>query len=110
RLERERLQDLLLALRAEACKRAETLCFRGLLQAGERVDPELTPDAGRGLRAEPWKVHEGDDVGRDERAPLRERVDVAGLDDLDDLLLDRLADALQLLRASVERQLRDGGR
>ena len=40
-------------------------------------------------------------------SPLRERLDVAGLDDLDDLLLDRLADPLQLLRAAVERELGD---
>ena len=38
---------------------------------------------------------------------LRQRLDLADLDDLDDLLLDRLADALQLLRAPVERELRD---
>ena len=38
---------------------------------------------------------------------LRERMDLAVLDDLDDLLLDRLADALQLLRAAVERELGD---
>ena len=36
--------------------------------------------------------------------------DLADLDDLDDLLLDRLADALQLLRAPVERELGDRGR
>ena len=38
---------------------------------------------------------------------LRQRVDLAVLDDLDDLPLDRLADALQLLRLAVERELRD---
>ncbi len=38
---------------------------------------------------------------------LRERVDLAVLDHLDDLLLDRLADALQLLRSAVERELGD---
>ena len=38
---------------------------------------------------------------------LGQRVDLAVLDDLDDLLLDRLADPLQLLRAPVERELRD---
>ena len=36
-----------------------------------------------------------------------ERLDLALLDDLDDLLLDRLADPLELLRAAVERELRD---
>ncbi len=39
-----------------------------------------------------------------------ERLDLADLDDLDDLLLDRLADSLQLLRAAVERELRDRAR
>ena len=38
------------------------------------------------------------------------RLDLPGLDDLDDLLLDRLADALQLLRPPVERELRDRAR
>ena len=37
-------------------------------------------------------------------------MDLAVLDDLDDLRLDRLADVLQLLRLAVERELRDGGR
>ena len=41
------------------------------------------------------------------RLPLGQRLDLAGLDDLDDLLLDRLPDALQLLRLPVERELRD---
>ena len=33
---------------------------------------------------------------------------LAVLDDLDDLLLDRLADSLELLRLALERHLRDG--
>ena len=40
---------------------------------------------------------------------LRQRVDLTVLDDLDDLLLDRLADSLELLRLAIERHLRDGG-
>ena len=40
---------------------------------------------------------------------LRERVDLAVAHDLDDLLLDRLADPLQLLGAAVERELGDRG-
>jgi len=35
------------------------------------------------------------------------RVDLAVLDDLHDLALDRLADPLQLLRAAVKRKLGD---
>ena len=38
---------------------------------------------------------------------LRQRVDLTVLDDLDDLLLDRLADSLELLRLAIERHLRD---
>ena len=38
---------------------------------------------------------------------LGQRVDLAVVDDLDDLALDRLADPLQLLRLAVERELRD---
>src|SRR5204863_913337 len=38
------------------------------------------------------------------------RIHLAVLDDLDDLLLDRLADPVQLLRAPGERQLGDGSR
>ena len=45
-----------------------------------------------------------------ERLPLRERLDLALLDDLDDLLLDRLPDPLELLRPAVERELRDRAR
>ena len=48
-----------------------------------------------------------DDLRRDALA-LRQRVDLAVLDDLDDLLLDRLADPAKLLRLPVERELGDG--
>ena len=48
-----------------------------------------------------------DNAFRDRRSPLGERLDLAGLDDLDDLLLDRLADSGQLLRTALEGELRD---
>ena len=80
------------------------------LSSSSVVDAELVPDAGRGLRPEARQLHEEDDLGRDAGLLLRQRLDLADLDDLDDLLLDRLADALQLLRAPVERELRDGAR
>ena len=38
---------------------------------------------------------------------LVERVHLAGLDDLDDLLLDRLADPGEVLRLALERELGD---
>src|SRR3712207_38601 len=52
-------------------------------------------------------AHEEHDLLRDRLLALRQRVDLAVLDDLDDLLLDRLADPAQALRAAVERELRD---
>ncbi len=107
RLVRERLEDLLLALRAEPGEVPQLLVLRRGLQVGERRDPELLPDPRGRLRPEPRQAHELDDVGRHGVPPLRERVDLAGVDDLDDLLLDRLPDPGQLLRLSVERELRD---
>jgi hypothetical protein len=68
------------------------------------------PYPRRRLRPEAGQPHEADDVGRDAVAPLRQRLDVARLDDLHDLLLDRLADPRQGLRLAVERELRDRGR
>ena len=64
----------------------------GRLQPVERRDPELRPDPRRRLRADSGKPQEVDDTGRHEAASLRERVHLAVLDDLDDLVLDRLAD------------------
>src|SRR4051794_36897272 len=107
RLERKRLQDLLLALRTETCERAQLLVLRCELQSLERRDAELLPDARSGLRPEARQAHEENHLGRDRAFALRERLDLPVLDDLDDLLLDRLADPLQLLRLSVQRELRD---
>ena len=107
RLVRERLEDLLLALRAEPGEVPELLLLGRGLQVGERRDPELLPDPRRRLRPESRQPHELDDIRRHRVAALRERVDLAGVDDLDDLLLDRLPDSRQLLRLPVERQLRD---
>ena len=98
RLLGERLQDLLLALRAEPREAAQPLLLGGLLQLRERRHAELLPDPARRLRAEPRKAHELDDLlGHDRLAP-RERAHLADLDDLDDLLLDRLADPGEVLR------------
>src|SRR5207342_833656 len=52
-------------------------------------------------------VEELDHLGRDRLAALAERLDLARVDDLDDLVLDRRADPGQLLRLAVERELRD---
>ena len=52
-------------------------------------------------------MHEARDLDRHLRLALRQRVNLSVVDDLDDLLLDRLPDALQLLGAAVERELRN---
>jgi hypothetical protein len=104
---RQRLEDLLLALRAEARERPQPLLLGRGLELVERRHAELLPDPPRRLRAEPRQAHELHDLGRDDRLPLRERLHLAELDHLDDLLLDRLADPGQALRLPLERHLRD---
>jgi hypothetical protein len=106
-LERERLQDLLLAPRAEARERAKPLGLRGRPQLVERGNAEVTPDPRRRLRPQARKPHEEHDFGRNRFPPFRQSVDLALLDDLDDLFLDRLPDSLQLLRAAVQREPRN---
>ena len=88
---------------------AQPLLLGRLLQPGDRRDAELLPDPARGLRAEPGQPHELDDLLGNERFPLRQRLHLALLDDLDDLVLDRLADPGELLRLAVERELGDRG-
>jgi hypothetical protein len=109
-LVRERGENLLLALRPEAGERAQPLGLGCRLELVERLDAELAPDASRRLGAETRELHEEDDLGRHAGLLLRQRLDLAALDDLDDLLLDRLADALQFLRLPIESELRDGAR
>ena len=104
---RKRAQDVLLGLRAETGERAQLLGLGGLLQALDRRDVQLLPDAPGGLRAEAGEAHELDDVRRDALLPFGERLDLAVVDDLHDLLLDRLADPRQLLRPPLDGELRD---
>ena len=101
----ERLQDLLLAARAHPGQVAQPALLGGALQAVERGDPELRPDPRSRLRADAGEPQELDDTGGHEAAPLGERVHLAVLHDLDDLVLDRLADPGELLCAPVEREL-----
>ena len=105
---RQRLEDALLGLRAETCQRPQLLLLRCPLELVDRGHTQLLPDPSRGLRAEPRQPHEGDDLRRDDLLALRQRVHLAVLDDLDDLLLDRLADSGQLLGAPVQRELGNG--
>src|SRR5207248_3300198 len=82
---------------------AQLLRLGGCLQPVDRRDPELLPDPPRRLRAEPGEPHECRDLGGHLRLPLRQRVDLPVVDDLDDLRLDRLADPLQQLRLAAQR-------
>ena len=88
-------------------ERPQLLALGRRLQLRERRDAELAPDPRRRLRAEPRQPHERRDLAGHLGAPLRERLHVARLDDLDDLRLDRLADVRQLLRLALERELGD---
>ena len=104
---RKRAQDVLLGLRAETGERAQLLGLGGLFQVLDRRDVQLLPDAPGGLRSEAGEAHELDDVRRDALLPFGERLDLAVVDDLHDLLLDRLADPRQLLRLALDGELSD---
>ena len=86
---------------------AQLIRLGGRLQVGDGRDAKLLPDAPRGLRPEAREPHEDGDLGRHLGFLLGQRVDLAVLDHLDDLALDRLPDPLQLFRLAVERELRD---
>ena len=103
----QRLEDVLLDLGPESGERPQPLLLGRLAEAVERGHVELLPDPSSGLGAEAGQAHEGDHVRRNPPFPLRERLDLALLDDLDDLLLDRLPDPLELLGLPVECELRD---
>ena len=106
----QRLQHLLLGLRAEARQVAQLLLLRGGPETVEVLDAELRPELPRRLRAEPGDVHHLDQPGRQLRPQLGERCHVAGLDDLDDLALDRPSDPGEPRRLPVDCELghRDG--
>ena len=96
----ERLQDLLLAARSHPREVAQPALLGGALEPLERGYPELRPDPRCRLRADTREPQELDDPGRHHAAALRERVHLAVLDDLHDLVLDGLADPGELLRPS----------
>jgi len=104
----ECLEHALLDLRAHAAERAQALRLRRSAELGDRRHAELAPDPGRRLRAETGEPHEQRDLRRHTLLALRQRVDLAVVDDLDDLRLDRLSDPLQTLGAPVESELGDG--
>ena len=103
----ERLEDALLDLRAEPGQRRAAAAASAAALSSARV---VTPSSCQILRAvfgpSPGSRVNATTSGRHERLVLRQRVDLAVLDDLDDLVLDRLADPRELLRVAVERELR----
>ena len=105
---RERREDLLLELRRRA-RRAPRSCSPRPPRAAPAT--VVIPSSCQIRRAvfgpSPGRRMKLDDLLGHLRLALGQRVDLAVLDDLDDLLLDRLADPLQLLRLAVERELRD---
>ena len=104
----QRLQDVLLDLRPEPGQRPQALLLGRVAQTRRRV---VTPSSSQIRRAvfgpRPGSRMNATTSAGIRASPLGHRLDLARLDDLDDLLLDRLADALQLLRLPVEGELRD---
>ncbi len=101
----ERLEQLLLDLRAEAAQLADLLLLGGRAQGIQGVDPELVVEPPRALRPEARQVHDREQPARELVAQLLGRRDVAGLVEREDLLLEDLADPVELGDAAVARQL-----
>ena len=106
----ERLQHPLLGLGAETSKTAKALGFRSRLELLDRRHAELLPEAPRGLRPEAGHTHHVDEPRRNAIAKLGERLQIARLGELDDLPLDRAADAREAGCIALERHLGDRSR
>ncbi len=78
-----------------------------VFRAVERRHAELGPEAGGGLRPDTGQAEEVDDAFRHALAPPRERLHLADVHHLDDLLLDRAADPREILGLPLEGELGD---
>jgi hypothetical protein len=107
---RQRGGDLRLRPGPDPGVAAQLLCLSGRLQRLDGRDPELAPDPAGRLRPQAGQAHERRDLDGHLRLALGQRVDLAVLDRLDDLRLDRLADPLEPHGLPVERELGDGRR
>ena len=103
----QRLEDPLLGLGAKAGERPELLGLGCLAQIVHGRDPEVLPDPPGGLRPQSREPQELRDAGRDPLLAFGQRLDLAGLHDLDDLRLDRLSDPREVLRLAGEGLLGD---
>ena len=104
------LENPLLRPGTEARQCADPTLFRGYTQIIQRLDVELLPEASCRLRPDPRYAHH---IGKRHRNPvsqLRQSGDVARVDELDDLGLDRLADSVELRRVAFARQGGDAAR
>jgi hypothetical protein len=82
-----------LALRAEAVQRTDPLRARRFAQRRRRVDAELVEQAPRPLGPQAGQCRDRHQAGRIALAELHGSRDLAGLDQVEDLLLERRADA-----------------
>ena len=85
-------------------------CSAACAQLLERGDAELGVDPAGGLGAQAREAREPHQLAGELRAQLHGRGDVAGLEQGQDLLLERLPDVAQLGRAALAGELRDGHR
>ena len=107
---RERRQDRLLELRAEAAHVAQALGLRGLLEGGERVDAQLVEEAAGALGPEAGQVRHVEEPGRELAAQALERGDVPRLEQRLELLLQRAPDPRELGHGPGARHGRHGPR
>src|SRR4029453_11896973 len=103
----ERLQDPLLRLRPQTWQRAESLRLCGLAEVLDGRDAELLPDPPSCLRPERGEPQEFRDTGWGPLLSFFQCLDLALVDDLDDLALDRLADPGQIFGLAFQRELCD---
>ena len=105
---RQRGQDVLLGLRAEALHVLELAALGGAAQVVDRVHPDLVVEQLGALGAEPGDARDLHEARRDPLLQLVGGRDRAGLEQRVDLLGDRLPDARELGRAALLRQLGHG--
>ncbi len=108
---RDRLEEVLLRSGAEPSQVADPLLSGGALQRLQRVDPELLVEAAGALGPQARQARHLQQAGRELRPQSGGLRDVTGLDERDQLRLQRRADAGQLGDAALARERgdRDGG-
>ena len=99
-------EHVLLELRPEAAEVAQLARLGGRPQLRGRGDAGLVVDPPHGLRADPRDPRQVDERRRELLLQLDRGGDLALLEEGDDLLLDRVADPLQLGRPPLQRRAR----